>query len=350
MVDRNNETPQQPQTQPTEVIGDVGHSGNLPGRQKELPVYDFPLTLAQAVRADAVQTTPPDTLADHVDPTKSTPTDRYAPLLPDQPPLYEQPLSPPAPEKKPRSKKKGVAAMAAGAVASAVIGGLGAVQMFGGGDTTEPRNDPSTSAPENPNSQPTAEVTDPTKGLDILSSSGTGAEVQAEFSTIVSGIVNRREDAGNVATDNADLQYLTNTAPGVSSPGLIELQDTVKQWTSDLEVFRKLLTDNKELYEQENGYTIVDPQKATFELSSEIQTTKIDEFGGLTVETIDNHFAVFEVQYPDGRKEMVKGTVDGTSNRRYTYNSSDVSLPGDKVKNTLVLVSLENLPDDAPAQ
>lgn len=90
----------------------------------------------------------PDTIGDHVDPTKSETTEVYRPLTA---PVETSETLVTTTTRESSRKRRGIAAIAAGAVATAVLGSFGAVKMFSGEDNSaEPRVEPSASASPNP--------------------------------------------------------------------------------------------------------------------------------------------------------------------------------------------------------
>lgn len=135
-------TPDSRNTNSNPVAEQQPHSG-VQGYEK--PVYDFDgQNLQEAIEQrdlhvqydDKGQVIIPDTIGDHIDPTQSGRTDVYEPLAP----------TTANPEKKSRKR---LAAFLAGTVGAAVLGGLGAVKMFG--DDERPAGQlPSTSAPDKP--------------------------------------------------------------------------------------------------------------------------------------------------------------------------------------------------------
>lgn len=145
-------TPDSRNTNPNPVAEQQPHSG-VHGYEK--PVHDFEgQNLRDAIEQrslhvqydDKGQVIIPNSLGDHVDPTQSERTAVYEPLA--------------TPEKKSRKR---LAAIVAGAVGATVLGGLGAIKVFG--ESEEPAGQlPSTSAPstpgqdtsQNPESSPSA--------------------------------------------------------------------------------------------------------------------------------------------------------------------------------------------------
>lgn len=173
-------TPDSRNTNPNPIAEQQPHSGV---HGFELPVHDFEgQNLQEAIEQrnlhvqydEAGQVIIPDTIGDHLDPTQTERTSVYEPLV--------TPVV--TPEKKSRKR---IAAFAAGAVGAAVLGGLGAVKLFGNDDIAEatPNTQPTVGAPVAPGeAEPTSAPEAATYGETMPAELQTYAELApSEFAT-----------------------------------------------------------------------------------------------------------------------------------------------------------------------
>lgn len=220
----------------------VPHSGE---HHNERPVYDFrnpdgsSMTIEEAMEAGLIHPVP-ESLGEHRDPSNTAPTEAYSPLISDSARETSTTAE--------KSKKKRLAGIVAGAVATAALGGFGAAKAFGGDPEPTPGERPvatattgsddlgellggestPTQSPE-ATTAPTPEVEDLPKfdeGLRPihlaegefypLPAGGTPEEIAGEFCKgISSAITSERDDALRYLYQNEDspaLQADTETA------------------------------------------------------------------------------------------------------------------------------------------
>ena len=260
----------------------------------------------------------PDTLADHADPTKSEPTAVYEPLTaPAQ-----------APEKKSR---RGLAAIAAGVVGATVLGGFGAVKMFGGepSESDKPRVEPSVSATPLPEADITPTNTTETEPLNfyemrMLNPSGTPETVLADYSAIVSAVINDRVEGGTPVA-NEDIQYLVNPAGDPAAVGAFEI--FVRDKVANVQEARRL--------RQQEG---VEDSAVDIYIAPELVASEPDMAnGGFTVVSKSTYEAL------DGTGSGQGTIIANVEYHRITFEHADVMLPNGNYQNTFTVSGFETL-------
>lgn len=334
-------TPHGPEdTNSNPVSEQVRHSGH----QGERPVYEFRnpdgshMSIEEAMAAGLIHPVP-NTLGEHRDPSNTPPTEAYTPL-------HEQVTTPVV------NRRKRLAAVAAGVVGTAVIGGIGAVMAVGGdSEKPTPKSDRETSAPVNPTPEQTPE-TSPT--LEQVQREGLSFEThyldlidedmlyedplnaanyvdQAALATVVGGILNNITYTTETGNEDGLRAALLQERPGYYGNN----QDMV-------DAIMATAAQKREFQEENPSYPVsnieleriesVQPDIASPDVMTVTATVVRHDYGanipGVAVEDITTR----ETWTLDLKREKSVGWEDGST--RLTWLASDwVILQSEAVSN-----------------
>lgn len=224
-----------------------------------------------------------------------------------------------------RNSKRGLIIGVGSAAATAVLTAA-AFMGLSGGEKAEPnRTETSTSVsptPEVPTTPPTPEVPADIEQY-MLQPSGTAPEVLANYSTVVSHIINERADAGAPVPTDEDLHYLLG--PGAASPDL----DAFKQFVQDK---ANNVIEARKLYQEQGHSGDIDIYVLTTLISSEPIPG-----GGFVIVAQDEYEAL------DASGMGAGSIILNRDTHRITFTRSDVLLPNGSYKNTFVTSKFETI-------